>query len=149
MGRYINWADVVGRYPEVATLGGADELSSSHIVYAEAFVDGVLRSHYTTPFSGTNMVVKDLTIDVCYYRAAGRKIDDAVSVWSAFWANVKLIKKGELTMVDDNGNVIEQTRVQPVIYSNVQSYHSAFGSDDPINWSVDRDQQCDDEGSRS
>jgi hypothetical protein len=47
MGRYIDWSDALDRYPELNTLGGADELSSSYIVYSEAFVDSVLKSHWT------------------------------------------------------------------------------------------------------
>ena len=149
MGRYIDWDDVVDRYPELNSLGGADELSSSYVVYAESFVDGILRSHYLSPFSGTNMVVKDLAIDACYWKAAGRKLDDATSVWSNFHMTVDLLKKGHLTMVDETGTVIEQINQTPAVYSSTQSYHSSFGMDDPINWGISLDNQEADEDSRS
>lgn len=147
MGRYINWSDVVDRYPEIATLGDASKISSSYIVYAEAYVDGALRSHYATPFSETNMTVKDLTIDLAYHKAAGRKIDDAAQVWSQFWMNVDLIKRGQIAIVTASGEVIPQS-ITPAIYSTTQSYHSAFGMDDPENWRIDFDQQEADEDDR-
>jgi len=83
MGRYIDWNDVIDRYPTLNTLGGADELSSSYIVYSEAFVDGVLANHYTIPFSSNNMIIRDLCIDQVYWRAARFKLDDATGVKSA------------------------------------------------------------------
>lgn len=143
MGRYINWDDVIDRFPELNTLGGADELSSSHIVYAEAFVDGALATHYTVPFSNNNMIVKDLAIDVCYWRAARFKFEDATSVKSAFFQTVDLIKDGHVKMIDASGTLIPQIQIQSGLISNVQSYHSAFGMSDPIDWDIDQDQKDD------
>lgn len=140
MGRYCDWEDVIGRYPELSTIGDAGKVASSYIVYAESFVDGILRSHYATPFSESNMIVKDLCVDLVYWRAAGRKIEGSEAVWSGFYTTITLLKKGEMAMVDASGNVVPSLMAQPAAYSTTQSYHSAFGMDDPIDWSVDDDQ---------
>lgn len=148
MGRYCDWGDVVGRYPEVGTVGDAVKIGSSYIVYAEGYVDASLRSHYTTPFSGTILLVKDLAIDMAYYMAAGRKLKEANAIWGNFHSKVRKIKRGELSLVYEDGTVLEQS-VQPAVYTTAGSYHSAFGMDDPIEWSIDPDQAEADAESRS
>lgn len=139
MGRYIDWSDVLDRYPELNTLGGADELSSSYIVYSEAFVDSILKSHWTPPFSSNNMIVKDLSIDYTYWRAARFKLEDAVAVKSEFYGTVEMLKSGQLTMIDESGAEIPIVRQGSSIFSTTQSYHTSFGMDDPVNWRIDSD----------
>jgi hypothetical protein len=147
MGRYINWEDVIDRYPELNTLGGADQLSSSYVVYAEAFVDGILSTHYTPPFSNNNMIIRDLSIDMCYWRAARFKLDDAIEVKSAFYDTIAMLKDRQINMYDDTGTLVPSVDKSFVV-SNTQSYHSAFGMDDPIQWRIDEDQAEADEDAR-
>jgi len=139
MGRYINWEDVIDRYPELNTLGGADTLSSAYIVYSEAFVDGILANHYTIPFSNNNMIIRDLSIDYTYWRAARFKFDDATSVKSAFFETIGMVKDGQVVMIDDTGAVIEQTKKKIGLYSSTESYHSSFGMRPDTEWHVDED----------
>lgn len=142
MGRYIEWDDVVNRYPEIDTLGGSDEISSTYIVYAEAMVDGLLNSHFTPPFSNNNMTVKDLSIDCVFWRAARFKDDNATEVRSAFFETIMMLKDGKLDMVDESGNTISAD-ANPGIYSTTQSYHTSFGMDDPKYWRVDSGHMAD------
>jgi len=144
MGRYINWDDVIDRYPELNTLGGADQLSSSYIVYSEAFVDGVLANNYTVPFSNNNMIVRDLAIDYTYWRAARFKFEDATAVKSSFFQTVEMIKDGQVVMIDDTGAIIEQIKKKIGIFSTTESYHSAFGMHDVEEWHIDEDNITDD-----
>lgn len=145
MGRYINWEDVIDRYRELNTLGGADQLSSSYIVYAEAFVDGVLSTHYTIPFSKNNMIIRDLSIDWTYWRAAQFKIEDATAVKSAFFATVSMLIDGTLVMIDEAGTVIGQTKKKIGIHSTTESYHSAFGMRSVEEWHIDENQILDEQ----
>jgi hypothetical protein len=147
MGRYINWDDVIDRYQELNTLGGADELSSSYIVYSEAYVDGILSTHFTPPFSDNNMIVRDLAIDVCYWRAARFKLDDAVEVKSSVFETVGLLKDGHINMYDEAGTLIPSID-KSFVWSNTQSYHTAFGMDAVTNWEIDEDQVIADEDKR-
>lgn len=138
MGRYIEWDDVIDRYPEINTLGGADELSSTYIVYAESFVDGLLKSRFTIPFSSNNMVVKDLCIDCVFWRAGRFKLDNAAEVREQFFETVNLLRSGDLAMVDVSGNALGGD-INPGVFSTTQSYSSSFGMDDPENWQIDED----------
>lgn len=137
MGRYINWDDVVDRYPEVNTLGGADEIGSAYIAYAETFVDGMLASHFTPPFSDNNLTVKDLAIDCVFFRAARFKNENATEVKSDFFSKIKMLKGGDLSMVTDSGDVIAIGAQSVSAFSTTQSYHSSFGIDEAVNWQVD------------
>jgi len=148
MGRYIDWEDVIDRYPELNTLGGADQLSSAYIVYAESYVDAALSTHFTPPFSSNNMIIRDLSIDWCFWRAARFKLDDAIEVKSSFWETVGLLKDRQLNMYDDAGTLIPSLDKSFVV-SNTNSYHTSFGMDDPINWKIDEDHADDDEGKRN
>jgi len=148
MGRYIDWEDVIDRYPALNSIGGSDQMSSAYIVYSEAMVDGLLSSHFTVPFSNNNMIVRDLAIDNVYWRAARFKLDDAVDVKSEFYATIQKLKNRELTMFDQAGTEIQAVEVSAGIYSSTQSYHSAFGSDEPQYWSVDSDQMQADQDRR-
>ena len=140
MGRYVDWDDVINRYPELDSLAGADELSSVYIVYSEAFTDGMLAGTYTVPFSNNNMIVRDLSIDMVYWRAARFKFEDATAVKSSYFETIGLLKNGTLTMIDDTGTIIPSLKKPIGLFSTTQSYHSAVGIDDSINWQVDSDQ---------
>jgi phage gp36-like protein len=148
MGRYINWEDVIDRYQELNTLGGADQLSSAYIVYSEAYVDGILSTHFTPPFSSNNMIVRDLCIDWAYWRAARFKLEDAVSVKSSFFETVGFLKDGQVQMYDEAGTLIPSVE-KSLAWSNTQSYHSAFGMDAIEHWKIDENQADDDEEERS
>lgn len=139
MGRYIEWDDVIDRYPELNTLGGADELEPSYIAFAEAAVDGLLSNHFTTPFSSNNMVVKDLSIDHVYWRTGRFKFEDATIVKSSFFVTINMLNKGQLVMIDDDGDVISGVKKQLGLISSTQSYHSSFGMLDVVEQHIDED----------
>lgn len=149
MGRYINWDDVIDRYPVLDTVGGADELSSSYIVYAEAIIDGALYSHFAVPFSDNNMIIRNLAIDYCYWRAGRFKIEDAAAVKSDFWGTISMLKNRQMVMIDEAGTIIEASETRAGIYSSTQSYHSVFGPDDPIEWATSQQELDDTRGERS
>jgi hypothetical protein len=50
-------------------------------------------------------------------------------------------------MISTSGEVIG-LRSAGAIYSSTESYHSAFGMDDPICWAIDSDQQIADSDAR-
>lgn len=148
MGRYIEWDDVIDRYPSLDTIGGADQLSSSYIVYAEAAVDGLLASHFTPPFSNNNMTVRDLSIEYVYWRAGRFKVEDAAEVKSSFYETINMLKSRQMVMFDSSGSEISGVEVAPGTYSSTQSYATSFGIDDPLNWEVDPDRIDDVQDSR-
>ena len=147
MGRYINWSDVVDRYPEINTRGGAAVISSTYIVYAESFVEGMLNSHFTPPFSNNNQTIKDLAIDCVFWRAARFKDENAIQVKSDFYSVISMLKDGKMSMVTDEGLILAAGNGS-IGYSTTQSYHSSFGMDEPINWRVDSSHVSDLAGTR-
>ena len=138
MGRYIDWDDVVDRYPSLNTIGGADEIASVYIVYGEAFVDAQLSNKYTLPFSKNNMTVRDLTIDCVYWRASRFNLEDAAEVKEVFFETIKMLKKGQMSMIDVNGDVVG-VKKEIGIYSSTESYHSSFGMRPTIEQHIDPD----------
>ena len=140
MGRYINWEDVIDRYPELETIGGADQISSSYIVYAESFLDSSLASHFATPFSQEIMIVKDLAIDYTFWRAGRFKLENAAEVGSLVAGTINELKNGHMIMTDNDGNEIPAVQIVGGIWSSTQSYTPAFGMDEPVDWGVDSDQ---------
>jgi hypothetical protein len=148
MGRYIEWDEVIDRYPVLNSIGGADEVSSAFIAYAEASVDGLLAGQYTVPFSSNNLTAKDLSIDYTYWMTGRFKLEDALSVYSSFHATIAMLKNGDQMMIVGSGSQISAGDANSGIYSSTQSYHSSFGPDDPLNWRIDSDWMSDVQDSR-
>lgn len=136
MGRYIDWSDVVDRYPEIASRGGAGVISSAYIVYAETFVDGMLASHFTPPFSTNNQTVRDLSIDCVFWRAARFKDENAIQVKSDFYSVINMLKDGKMSMATVSGSIIA-ARNGSIGFSTTQSYHSSFDMGESEHWRVD------------
>ena len=142
MGRYIEWDDVIDRYPALNSLGGSDEVSPAYIDYAEADIDARLAKSFTTPFSNNNMTVRDLTIDDVYYRAGRFKFEDAIAVHSAYLESIGALIDGKATMITNCGDLISASRAIG-IYSSTQSYHSSFGMLPIEEQHIDEDNICD------
>lgn len=134
MGRYIDWADLTNRYRAAAQMGGATELSPT-IDDAEAEVDARLGVRYAVPFGPSSadvpQIVRTLSIDIAYYRliyateqgqALKRYIDERITG----------LISGTLTLTTSAG-VIASSEARAWTSTD---YRSAFGPDDPINWSV-------------
>lgn len=150
MGRYINWDDVTLRYPEVETRNaGAAAVGSAYIQYAEAAIDGMLASHFTTPFSSNNLTAKDLSVELVYARII-RKADKEAAAMAAAGVSsmVTMLKNGSLGMVTTSGDIIANNGTGDEIWSTTQNYHSIFGVNDPKLSPIDSSQIYDEESER-
>ena len=65
---YITYDDVVERYTVLKTQTGNTPQLNNDIAYAEKEFNGRFASHFSIPFSGAHPTVKDICIDLCYYR---------------------------------------------------------------------------------
>lgn len=133
MGRYINWSDVTGRYTDFAKGPDATQANASFVPQAEAEVDGRLAVKYTVPFSPAPYLVKDLCIDLAYYKATIRQEGSKV-IGDSLETRFKGILDGTILLTNSAGELIEQ-RSATAWVSN--SYHSSFGPDTEVNWRVD------------
>lgn len=136
MGRYIDWADVSNRYGDWAKGPDATIAGTIFIPQAEAEVDGRLAVKYSVPFvnSPAPELIRDLCIDLAYYKATIKQ-ETSKPIWASLEERFKAILAGNLLVVTSAGAL--GGTADYTWGSN--SYHSSFGPDDPINWSVDPD----------
>lgn len=135
MGRYINWADVTGRYADFAKGPDATVGEAAFIPQAEAEVDGRLAPKYSVPFSPAPYIVKDLCVDLAYYKATIKQ-ESSKLIQEDLERRFKSIIDGTLLLTTSAGVVAGTGGFAWA--SN--SYHSAFGLDSEINWRVDSQQ---------
>lgn len=138
MARYINWADLIGRYPSLDTIGGASEIGSSWIGYIENQVDGLLAENYTVPFSNNNVTVKDLCIELVYARIGTLKIKESASIKKDIMDRVKRLNDGTEKMLDSSGTTIEM--VADAIWSETGDYAPTFDKGNILYQEVDPNQ---------
>jgi len=148
MGLYIDWNDLVSRYSSASTKGGgADEISSSHIIYAENELNGRLAPKFTVPFSSNNLTAKDLSIDLTYLRIGNLNSDNYTKLKDSIDERINRLLAGEENMVDVDGNEIAQS-VGGTLYSSTQNYTPTFGFGNTEDFVVDPDLIEDEDASR-
>lgn len=119
MGRYIDWQDVTNKYADMATKGGADETRASFLTTAEDEVDTWLAPYYSVPFTPCPGVVRDLSIDIAYYKATVlRKGSDLL--WKYIERRLKAIQDGTMQLTV-SGSVIERSVALPERIAMVSS----------------------------
>jgi phage gp36-like protein len=132
MGRYINWADVTARYTDFAKGPDATIAEAAYVPQAEAEVDGRLAPKYSVPFSPAPYLVKDLCIDLAYYKATIRQ-ESSKLIRDDIERRFDAIIDGTLLLTTSAGVV---AKTGDYAWAS-NSYHSSFGLDDEINWQVD------------
>lgn len=139
MGRYIDWDDVVARYPSISTVGGALEVNTSYIQYAEAMVDGRLSSKFTIPFSDNNLTVKDLCIEMVYKRAGNLSTKESDKIGAWLEARFKGLLEGDENMITSSGDIIQKS-TGGLVWSSTENYHPTFGVGNTLSFEVDSSQ---------
>ena len=138
MGRYIDWEDVVARYPSINNVGGAAEVGSVWIGPVEFQLEAMLSPQYSAPFSSNNETVKDLLIELTYIRVGNLKVEEAESYRKMFMERIERIKMGTEGMVTTSGDLVGS--VGETIWSSTENYNSVFDVDPAIEWEVDSSQ---------
>ena len=138
MGKYITWADVSDKYPNVSRGPNAEDFETAFIDDTEAVVEGLLVSHYTVPFSSNNVTIKYLCKTFAYIELATNKDDKIQRLEDRFYKQIDMLKTGQMKMMTTSGDAIEPAIIKA--WSNTQDYHSQFGVDSFTNWQTDIDQ---------
>lgn len=147
MSRYINTADVLGRYPKSADVGSDTHIESSYIRYAEAWVDGALAPAFTAPFSNNNLTVKDLCIDHTYMNIIKFKdAEKAKLIEDSIDARVKALLEGTAQMGIEGGDLLGQDVVNA--WSETDGYPPTFGAGDIVDMQVSSSRLYDEEQAR-
>jgi phage gp36-like protein len=131
MGRYANWADVTGRYKDAATIVGAEGVGSYYLGAAEAETDGRLAPVYTVPFTPTPELVKDLVVDLTYYKMIVLRKDGAL-LKKYIDDRFAAVIAGTLTLTT-SGTALAASAT-PSAWGTHTDYHAPFNAGDPITW---------------
>lgn len=143
MGRYIEWDDVANTYRDWAKEVSANSIGNLWIPRAEDEVDGRLAPIYTVPFTPVPGLVRDLCIDLAYYKLMfatekGKALKESLD------DRFEAILEGRLMITTSIGQVPTGDRA----WSTHQGYPTAFGVDPDINWRVSSAQAFDEQEAR-
>lgn len=131
MSRYINWADVANTYPDWAKTASASSVGNLWVPRAEDYVDGRLAAAgYTVPFTPVPGLVRDLCIDVAYWKLAFAS-DKGKALGDILEKTFQAIADGEIVLTNSAGTLFSNDA-----WSTHQGYPTQFGMDNPINWEV-------------
>lgn len=122
---YVNYNDVIARYPIIKTWGKSEtEVSSDLIYYAEMELNSRFASHFSVPFSGSHPTVKDLAIDLTYYKALITKDPDkAEKIHDAIIGRINEIKEGKELIFTGSDTAIDASGTGQEIWSPLLDYH--------------------------
>lgn len=131
MTRYIKWDDVANSYPDWAKVVSANTVGNLWIPRAEDEVDARLAPAYTVPFTPVPGVVRDLCIDLAYYKLAFAS-DKGKALGEILEARFKAILNGDMVITMSGALLDSGERA----WSTHQDYPTAFGVDNENNWAV-------------
>jgi phage gp36-like protein len=131
--RYASWEDLIKRYPNAAKASANADMDEAYISPAEAEVDLRLSAVNTVPFTApVPAMIQSLTIDVAYYKLTMRS-KESKSLQEYLYG-----KDGIFAALLAGRIKIDTTTLGNSAWID-KEYHSRFGVDDPINWSIDSD----------
>lgn len=146
--RYANWQDVVNRYRDVAKDYDDNDTSVSFIQGAEAEIDSALGVRYAVPFTTVPAVVKDLTIDLTYYKMRFREEKWPQEFYKNILARLKALVDGDAVLVDDAGVVVAPLSQQVGPWTD-RPGAPTFGPEDIIDSSISETWLTEREGSKA
>lgn len=125
---YITYADLVLRYDVLKTWADSQaEVNSGLIYYAEIELNSLMASHFSVPFSAAHPTIKDLCMDLAYYKSLVTKDPEKASdVREAIIGRIENIKKGDEYIYTGSGTVIEPTGKSQEIWSPYDDHHATF-----------------------
>lgn len=131
MGRYINWNDVANSYPDWAKAASANSVGNLWIPRAEDEVDARLAPKYSVPFTPVPGLVRDLAIDLAYYKLVFAS-DKGKALWDSLKERFESILDGSMLLTTSAGALGTGERA----WSTHQNYPTHFGVDNDVNWEV-------------
>lgn len=139
MGKYVSWDDVVARYGMINQVGGAAEVGSAYIYYAEAELESRLAQHFTVPFSDNNITAKDLSIDLTLAKLLAYK---DTKKYDLIMGQIneridRLINKDDYMVTTSGDSLVSDQSGQ--MWSSTSGYLPTFDNTDPIDLEIDPD----------
>jgi len=128
MGRYVKWDDVADSYPDWAKSASANSAGNLWIPRAEDEVDARLAPRYSVPFTPVPGVVRDLCIDLAYYKLVFAT-DKGKELKESLKERFEALLDGSMVLTVSGSPLASETP-----WSTHQDYPTQFGVDDPVNW---------------
>ena len=129
---YSNYTEVIERYPMMSSWGDIQSHVSSLVWFAEKQLDGMLATAYSVPFDPVPPVVKDLTIDITYYKAlVTRDPEKASKIEDYIMGRIERIIKGKEKILSGSGTTLEVTSALQKVWSNIGCFHPVHSMLDP------------------
>lgn len=107
---YTNYDEVILRYPMLSKYVETEsQMNSSFIYFAEVELNGRLASKFTVPFSDTPPTIKDLAIDLTYYRCIRiREPEEAKLIHGSIIGRIDDIMAGREYLYTESGAIYPQ-----------------------------------------
>lgn len=131
MGRYIVWEDLVGKYKSVGKDFDASLANSNWIPAAEGEVDGYVGGIYSVPFTPVPYVIRDLAIDICYYKMTYTE-QNQDKLYKYIQDRIEAINNRTLVLTSSGVSF----EALPLVSLSTSGFPSSFGMDDATNYRV-------------
>lgn len=127
---YITYDEVILRYPMLTTWADScDTVANDTLVYAEHELNSLMATHFSVPFSGAHPTIKDLAMDLVYYKTMIVKDPEkAERIKDAVLGRIDRIKAGEeYIMTDSHTTIISDASIAGgEVWSTNKEYHPVF-----------------------
>lgn len=133
MARYIEYDDLVNRYPRASKKGGQEEINA-FITNAEQELESMFAGAYTIPFSSNNVTIKDLAVDLTYIKLDVQSSKENVERHKRLMKTVDMIKTNKMQMLTNSGDIVGAASP---LWSNTTDYHPVHGVLDVTDQVVD------------
>jgi len=122
---YINYTELTNRYQVITTWNTSESIVNSDLIYyAEIELNSRFASHFSVPFSVAHPTVKDLTLDMAYYKALVTKDPEkAEKIHDVVIGRIEKIKEGKEYIYTGSGTYIEPAGSGAEIWSSTEDYH--------------------------
>jgi len=106
-----------------------DTVTNDTMVYAEHELNSLMATHFSVPFGGSHPTIKDLTMDLVYYKTMVVKDPEkAEQIKDAVLGRIDRIKAGEEYIITDSYTTItpDASIAGGEVWSTNQEFHPVF-----------------------
>lgn len=138
---YITYAELIERYDTLASWAGSEAaVNSGLIYYAEIELNSRMASHFSVPFSAAHPTVKDLAMDLAYWKAMRtRDPKKATEIEDAVLGRIQAIKDGKEYIYTGSGTIMLPEGAGQEVWSTTMDHHPVHSMLEPEEETIDPD----------
>ena len=124
---YASFEQVILRYPIIKTWSvDSSDVKSDLLDFADIEIDSALAPEYSTPFSDTPPIVRDLSIDMAYLKLLIRQdIEKGLAFQEYLYGRIEKLKSGKSGIITDSGTIIDKNNAGMGVWSTTGDYNPA------------------------